>query len=243
MLSLDCIQGLLRGSFGLLAAEINFIHPATSLPFNPIKLIFLVIWVYLCIYLIQYMQFSPLVPKKYKFIAYIITLLSGPLLFLILFIIDTAKKSRKSNKNIFKTAIKQLKSSITKIRSRSHIRQKEDGIIKLLDPLGRNINEIYGHGDHERQDSHILNLTEKIIADALERRASDILIDPKDESTYTIRLRVDGVLRTVQKLKAETCRAVVNSIKAVSNMDISEKRRPQDGAFSAKQGGKTASFR
>ena len=47
----------------------------------------------------------------------------------------------------------------------------------------------------------------------------------------------------MEKLQADTCKAIVNSIKAVSSMDISEKRRPQDGAFMAKKAGATASFR
>jgi type II secretory ATPase GspE/PulE/Tfp pilus assembly ATPase PilB-like protein len=86
-------------------------------------------------------------------------------------------------------------------------------------------------------------LTEQIIADALEQRASDILIDPKDELTYTLRFRVDGVLRTVNEFEPATCQAVINSIKAVSSMDIAEKRRPQDGAFVAKTVDGSTSFR
>ncbi len=240
---MDCIQSLSTSSFSLLTTEVSFVPPATSLSFSPVRLISLVIWVYVCLYLIQHVQFSPLVPEKYKSIAYVITLLTGPLLLLILFLVDTAKKSRMSNQNIFETAVQQFKNTVKKIRSRRFTRREDDSAIKLLDSSGRDINEIYGHGDQKRHESHILNLTVKIIDDALERRASDILIDPKDESTYTIRLRIDGVLRTVQKLKTETCKAVVNSIKAVSSMDISEKRRPQDGAFSAKKAEKTASFR
>ena len=54
---------------------------------------------------------------------------------------------------------------------------------------------------------------------------------------------VDGVLRTVDQIEVESGLAVINSIKAVSSMDISEKRRPQDGAFTAKTGEATASFR
>jgi type II secretory ATPase GspE/PulE/Tfp pilus assembly ATPase PilB-like protein len=54
---------------------------------------------------------------------------------------------------------------------------------------------------------------------------------------------VDGVLRTEREIKAEICKAVINSIKAVSSMDISEKRRPQDGAFMAKKDDTNASFR
>ena len=238
-----CIQSLSTSMFSLLTAQAGSTVGAGSLSFSPVRLIFLVIWVYLCLYLVQQVQFSALVPEKYKSPAYIVTLLTGPLLLLILFIADIIKKSRKSDKSAFETLTQQLKNIITKIRSRSHIHRQDDPTIKLLDSSGRNINEIYGHGNHKHQDSHILSLTEKIITAALDRRASDILIDPKDESTYTIRMRIDGVLRTVQKLKAETCKAVVNSIKAVSSMDISEKRRPQDGAFSAKKAGKTSSFR
>jgi len=219
------------------------VSPAISLPFNPIKLFCLVVWIYLCLYFIQQVQFSPLVPKKYKSIAYIITLFTGPLLLLILLIVETAKKSSKNNYSFFETIKQQVQNFITNIRSRSHGISRDDSTIRLLDSSGRNIDEIYGHSDKKQQDSHILGLTQKVIADALERRASDILIDPTDESTYTIRLRIDGVLRTVRELKAETCKAVVNSIKAVSSMDISEKRRPQDGAFIAKKAGTTASFR
>ena len=240
---LNFVLSLSSDSFRLLTADRKFFYPATSLFFSPVKLISLVIWVYICLYFIQRVQFSPLVPKKYRSIAYLITLLTGPLLLFILLIVDAAKKSRHSEKSIFETIIQQLQNATAKIRSRSPIGRKDDLAIKLLDSSGRSINEIYGHGNHKRQDSHILNLTEKTIADALERRASDILIDPKDEATYTIRLRIDGVLRTVKKLKTETCKAVVNSIKAVASMDIAEKRRPQDGAFIAKKGEMTASFR
>jgi type II secretory ATPase GspE/PulE/Tfp pilus assembly ATPase PilB-like protein len=183
------------------------------------------------------------VPEKYKPIAYIITLFTGPTLLLLLLIIDIVKKSSKSNDNIFKIIKKQVKNTFANMRSPRFKQPEDDSTIRLLDSSGRNINEIYGHGDSKRQDGRILDLTEQVIANALEQRASDILIDPTNESTYTIRLRIDGVLRIVQKLKAETCKAIVNSIKAVSSMDISEKRRPQDGAFIAKKGETTASFR
>jgi type II secretory ATPase GspE/PulE/Tfp pilus assembly ATPase PilB-like protein len=136
-----------------------------------------------------------------------------------------------------------MKEAVASMRPTTFARVRKHSVLKLLNSSGRNIKEIYGHGDRKRKGDRILDLTEQIVADALDRKASDILIDPVDESMYTIRLRIDGVLRTVRQLKAETCRAVVNSIKAVSSMDISEKRRPQDGAFIAKKGDMTASFR
>ena len=227
----------------LMPAQFCSITLITSLPFNPIKLLCLLGWVYFGLYFIQRVQFSPLVPKRYKSIAYVVNFVAGPTLFLLLVIIDTVKKSYESNDSIPEVIIQQVKTAIEKIRSVKSGRHRRDSRIRLLDSSGRSLNEIYGHGDRKRQKSHILDITEQVIAQALEKRASDILIDPTNESTYTIRFRVDGVLRQEQSVKAETCKAVLNSIKAVSSMDISEKRRPQDGAFIAKTGQTTASFR
>ncbi len=213
-----------------------------SLPFNPVKLAFLVAWVYLCLYFVQRVQFSPLVPEKYKPTANIVTLFVGPLLLLILLIVDTIKKSAEGKGGFFEIARQQIQKALADRRSAEPVRQA-DSTISLLNSSGSELKEIYGHGDNKGQARHVLFLTEQIIANALEQRASDILIDPKDDATYTVRLRIDGFLRTVKQLKADTCKAIVNSIKAVSSMDISEKRRPQDGAFMAKRGEETASFR
>ena len=214
-----------------------------SIPFNPIKLACLVAWVYVCLYFVQRIQFSPLVPRRYKSIAYIVTLFTGPILLFLLLIVDSARRAFRTGDSFIETAKQQIAKAAADARSAGIGRGRKGSVIRLLNSSGRSINEIYGHGDTRKKGRHVLDLTERIISDALSKRASDILIDPADESTYTIRLRIDGMLRTVQTLKAQTCKAVVNSIKAVSSMDISEKRRPQDGAFVAKKGDITASFR
>jgi type II secretory ATPase GspE/PulE/Tfp pilus assembly ATPase PilB-like protein len=116
-----------------------------------------------------------------------------------------------------------------------------DSNITLLDSSGRHIKEIFGRS--KGADRHVLKLTEQIIYDALESRASDVLIDPRDESTYTVRFRIDGVLQVVEEMDAATGHAVINSLKAVSGMDISERRRPQDGAFAARAQEATSGFR
>ncbi len=239
---LDFICGILSTQFCLSQTEVSSVSE-TSLPFNATRLVFLVVWFYFCLYFVQRAQFSPLVPKKYKTISYIISLVAGPILFLVLIIIDTAKKSSKSDSSLFETIAEQLRNIIANIRSIKPKLRKQASTIKLLDSSGRSINEIYGHSSSKRKDSHTLDLTEQVIARALDQRASDILIDPTGDSIYKIRLRVDGVLRIVNEIKAETCKAVINSIKAVSGMDISEKRRPQDGAFIAKKADTSASFR
>ncbi len=239
---LDFIRSILPTTLCLSQAEVSSVSE-TSLPFNPIRLLFFVAWFYLCLYFVQRAQFSPLVPKKYKSIAYLISLVAGPILFLVLIIVDIAKKSSKSNISLFETIAEQLRNIIANIRSIKPGLRKQTSTIKLLDSSGRSIKEIYGHGSSKRQDSHILDLTEQVIANALDLRASDILIDPASDSIYKIRLRVDGILRTVDEVKHETCKAIISSIKAVSSMDISEKRRPQDGAFMAKKDNTNASFR
>jgi len=239
---LDFIRSILPTTLCLSQAEVSSVSE-TSMPFNPIRLLFFVAWFYLCLYFVQRAQFSPLVPKKYKSIAYLISLVAGPILFLVLIIVDTAKKASKSDISIFEAISEQLRSFIANLSSFKPVLLKQTSIIKLLDSSGRSIKEIYGHSSDNRKASHILDLTEQVIANALDQRASDILIDPADESIFKIRLRIDGVLRTVNEIKADSGKAVISSIKAVSGMDISEKRRPQDGAFIAKKGNTNASFR
>jgi len=208
-----------------------------SLPFDPVRLIGLIGWVYICFYFVQRVQFSPLVSKSYKSLAKITTLFVGPLLLFVLLLLDVRKKSLESNRGVFAVIREQMEHISASLGS------KDVSAIQLVDSSGRSITEIYGHGKRKREDSHILDLTEQIVADALKEQASDILIDPTDEQAYTVRFRVDGVLREVDRIEAKMCQAVINSIKAVANMDIAERRRPQDGAFLAKTADGTMSFR
>ncbi len=217
---------------------------AVTVPFSPVKLILLIGWVYLCLYLVQWVQFSPLVPKKYKAIASLVTLVTGPAVLVVLIVIDVVRKSIASGRTFAETLKEQTQTLIGKMRSAPFGRAKGDSTIMLLDSSGRDIHEIYSHGKSKRHDSKILDLTKRVIFNALSDEASDILIDPKDISMYTVRFRVDGVLRTIDEIEANTCcQALINSIKAVSGMDISERRRPQDGAFTAQTAEDTASFR
>ncbi len=215
---------------------------SADLGFNPIRLVLLVSWVYLCLYLVQRANSSPLVPKNYRTLANAVTLFTGPFLLLILFVVDAAKKTRGTGDSFLQVLRRQIQQVLAAMHS-DRDDAPEDSALRLVDTSGRSIDEIFGHGDTKHEDARILDLTEATVADALERRASDILIDPKDESTYTIRLRVDGTLRVVKELPGELSRSLINSIKAVAGMDIAERRRPQDGGFMAKKGTQTASFR
>lgn len=234
----------LSAGFSQAVATIDVLPAALAVPFSPVRLALLVGWVFLCLYCAQRAQFSPLVSKDHRTIAGISALFLGPFLFLLLMSVDLIHSTSSQNRSMLETIKQRIQSAIESIRPDSSTStDKKHSEIKLVDSAGRNIKEIYGHGKTKRQDSNILNLTEEIISGALKDNASDILIDPKNESSYTVRYRIDGMLIIKNHIEAEICHAVINSIKAVSNMDISEKRRPQDGAFMAKTVNRSVSFR
>jgi len=231
-------------STGVAIVEEWVVSSSVALPFNPIKLGLLVLWVYLCMYVVQYIQFSSLVPQNQKMIASIIALFMGPLLLLAIvllsFIITLLKVADKTvDKNTIKDRVQD---AIANLKSVQFTRKKYHSIT-LMDSSGRDLSKIYKHGRNQQNESYVLKLSRHIISDALEQRASDILIDPKDETTFIVRFRVDGVLRQIEAIETDVCKALINSIKAVSKMDISEKRRPQDGSFIAKTAEGTVSFR
>ena len=79
-------------------------------------------------------------------------------------------------------------------------------------------------------DAPIIQLVNKIVAQAVRDRASDIHIEPT-EGRLRIRYRVDGALREVLSLPPTVAPELVSRIKILAEMDIVERRRPQDGQF------------
>ena len=79
-------------------------------------------------------------------------------------------------------------------------------------------------------DAPVVRLLQKIFEEALNTRASDIHIEP-DESVLRIRQRIDGVLVEQIMNEKRIAGALVVRLKLMSNLDISEKRLPQDGRF------------
>jgi len=82
----------------------------------------------------------------------------------------------------------------------------------------------------DENDSAIVRLANQIIAEAFRHDASDIHIEPySDRKETAIRFRVDGTCSTYMKIPAIYRRALVSRIKIMSSLDISERRKPQDG--------------
>jgi type IV pilus assembly protein PilB len=83
------------------------------------------------------------------------------------------------------------------------------------------------------EDAPVVKLVSMMIAQAIMDRASDIHIDPEGNN-IKIRYRIDGVLSEVRALPREMHAPIVSRIKIMANMDIAEKRVPQDGRFQAR---------
>ncbi len=80
----------------------------------------------------------------------------------------------------------------------------------------------------EATDQPVINAVEYLLKYAFEQRASDIHIEPKREETH-VRLRIDGVLHTIYTFPKVVHPPFISRLKMLARMDISEKRRPQDG--------------
>ncbi len=101
-------------------------------------------------------------------------------------------------------------------------------------------------GDRLTRDttgSPIVKLVETVIFTALERRASDIHIEARD-AEVAIKYRIDGVLQhAMQPISKEFHSAVLSRIKVLSDLDIAERRIPQDGRFRVKYKGRYIDLR
>lgn len=98
--------------------------------------------------------------------------------------------------------------------------------------------------EKELQDSsgHVAKFVNKIITNAIDKKASDIHIEPRLDG-YVVRYRMDGILKVVFNLPAKVESAIITRFKVLSKMDIAEYRRPQDGTFTLKYNNISYDFR
>jgi len=85
-----------------------------------------------------------------------------------------------------------------------------------------------GGGDGDPDDAPIVRLVTRMFQDALKERASDIHIEP-GHGRVRIRFRVDGMLRDIAEHPEHLQAPLISRLKIMARMDISEKRKPQDG--------------
>jgi type IV pilus assembly protein PilB len=86
------------------------------------------------------------------------------------------------------------------------------------------------------EDAPVVKLVNMILSDAIKRKASDIHIEPYERS-FRVRYRIDGVLYEVMKPPLKLKNAITSRLKIMAELDIAERRLPQDGRIKIKLGG------
>ncbi len=91
--------------------------------------------------------------------------------------------------------------------------------------------------------SPVIRLVDSMVFTALQRRASDIHIETQDDAVH-VKYRIDGVLQPAMKqIDRRHHSTIISRIKVMAELDIAEKRVPQDGRFKLRVRGKTIDFR
>ncbi len=102
--------------------------------------------------------------------------------------------------------------------------------------------EIELGGDTGADDAPIVRLVGSVLQQAVGEGASDVHIEPRARE-LTVRYRVDGVLREVMSIPPKLQSGVIARLKILSNLNIAERRIPQDGRFSVRLGGQKIDVR
>lgn len=92
------------------------------------------------------------------------------------------------------------------------------------------------------QETPVVKLTNIVLAEGVKLKASDVLIEPM-EKKLRIRYRIDGVLREGKNPPRYMHEAIISRLKVMSNLNIAERRLPQDGRFKIKIQDKEVDFR
>ncbi len=123
------------------------------------------------------------------------------------------------------------------------------GIKDSVDDLINNIQEITGTNIGQEESvkaedisDDVVTFVNRLLAEAFVKKASDIHVEPY-EKIFRIRLRMDGSLVEVAQPPKSMMASVISRIKIMSQMDISEKRKPQDGRIKLLIGGSPIDYR
>jgi type IV pilus assembly protein PilB len=100
----------------------------------------------------------------------------------------------------------------------------EEDVSILQEDQGIDIEEL----EKESKEAAVVRLVNLVLVDAIRRGASDVHIEPY-EKEFRIRLRIDGVLHETMKPPLRLRNAIVSRLKIMSELDIAERRLPQDG--------------
>jgi len=116
--------------------------------------------------------------------------------------------------------------------------QDDDQVESMLDAE----NEDTPGSEAEATKAPVIRFVDLLLSQAVKSRASDIHVEPQEKS-MTVRMRVDGMLREMVPPARKMQAAVITRIKILANMNIAERRLPQDGRFKIKASGRNIDVR
>lgn len=102
--------------------------------------------------------------------------------------------------------------------------------------------DVIAAGEAAEDDAPIVRFVNLLISQAIQDRASDIHIEPA-ETGMNVRYRIDGVLHQMQQAPKQIQNGVISRLKIMSDIDISERRKPQDGRLSVMHAGRKIDLR
>lgn len=139
-------------------------------------------------------------------------------------------------------------SAIQSILKKSENSQRvlEDATVRLQAQVLENNEDDYESLTVENltnNESPIIRLVNSAIFTAIQRRASDVHVETGDDAVY-VKYRIDGVLQSAMRpVSRQFHSAIISRIKVMAELDIAEKRVPQDGRFKIRMPDKTIDFR
>ena len=139
-------------------------------------------------------------------------------------------KRRMHTKDGWKGLVSSVKAFV---RRRWGSRRYDENVITILAGADGTVATSLSRRSGHHNEAMALTLARQMIDWAVDLRASDIFMDPKQEQAYELRYRVDGLLREPQRIERETALATLNCFKILAEMNIAERRRAQDGSLLA----------
>ena len=160
--------------------------------------------------------------------------------------IDSIKRLTNLNPDILIAGPTLLEKALDKvygeIQKTAEVEQTIDSITVVSGDEGSQEEVDLSPDKASEEDAPIVKLVNLIFQESIKERATDIHIEPMEQQVY-IRIRIDGVLQTIMTPPIASLSGLVTRIKILSNLNIAEKRLPQDGRFSVKSPGKDIDIR
>jgi len=155
-----------------------------------------------------------------------------------IFAIDDIKFMTGYNVEVVVASESAVKTAIDKFydQSASLADVMNDLELEDLEVIGEEDDVDVSSLERATEDAPVVKLVNLILTDAIKKKASDIHVEPYERS-FRVRYRIDGILYEVMKPPMKLKNAITSRIKIMAELDIAERRLPQDGRIKIKLGG------